>query len=264
MTRRGATVPVLLSAVWVVAGARAAFPTGGEYDSAGRANAVDADAAGTLAAFRARVAGAFAQGSGGVVDFDAGAVSGNNVLDFDFGPGGDAKRLRLSASDNLGHYTYAPPFFAWAEPVSGDRSLGSLDLAQGGSDPHLHFIPTALTGGAAGEALTEVGFTVLSREGAAQGVAATARFSDGSSSSLSATLPGVRGAGDTFFHFAAPAGLSVTRVELDFTAARGLAGATLDDFAFITSVVPEPATAPCLLAAMTLALAVRRRRRPTL
>ena len=183
MTRRGLidSVVIVLTVCFVVK-ARAAFPSGGEYDSAGRANAVDADASGALPAFRARVADAFTQGFGGVVDFEGGGVTGNNVLDFDFGPGGNAKRLRLSASDNLGHYNHVPPFFDWVEPISGDRSLGSLDLVQGGSDPDLFFIPTALTGGAAGEALAEIGFTLLSRQGAAQDVAATAQFSDGSSS----------------------------------------------------------------------------------
>ena len=262
MNRRGLIVATwLLSTVSLAATAGAAFPVGGEYDSTARANAVDADASSGIAAFEARLAAAFALGSGGVVDFDAGDVSGNNVLDFDFGPAASPKRLRLSASDNLGHYTFAPPFFEWAEPISGDRSLGSLDLVQGGSDPHTYFIPTALTGGAAGEALTEVGFTLLSRRDAPQDVSATAQFSDGSSSSLAARLSGVRGEDDTFFHFAAPSGTSVTRLTLNFTAAGGPAGTTLDDFAFITSVVPDPAGAPCLAAA-AMALCARPRRRP--
>ena len=263
MTRRCVIRAAWLGVLAVVScapRARAAFPTVGDYDSAGRTNAVDADAAGVLGAFKARVADAFARGFGGVADFEAGAVSGNNVLDFDFGPGGSSKRLRLSASDNLGYYT--SPFHTWVEPISGDRSLGSAGLAQGGSDPDLYFLPTALTGGAAGEALTEVAFTVLSREGAAQDVSATARFSDGSSSSLSASMPGVRGSGDTFFHFSAPAGSSVARVDLNFAGAGGPVGTALDDFAFVTSVVPEPVTAPCLIAVAALALAARRRRRP--
>lgn len=232
--------------------ALAAFPTVATYDEAARANAVDVDATASLAAFTADVASAHALGFGGVADFDTGSISGNNVVDIDFGPGGSAKRLRMSASANLAHHTFiaADPVFNRFEPISGSRSIGPSNFTTGSGNPDLNYslLPFGglFAGGAPGEAVVQVAFTLLSRNSAAfpQQVTVSAEFSDDSVASETRTLSNVTGGGDTFFHFAAPAGHYVEGFRIDSAGADGPAAAAMDDFGFVTAIVPEPLGAP--------------------
>jgi len=112
-----------------------------------------------------------------------------------------------------------------------------------------------LTGGSPGETgVFELGFTALSASDPNTGVpinfgtvTAIANFSNGGSVTETATINSVKGAGDTFFGFIAPAGSTISSFSLSSSGV-GTGSPDIDDIAFVTNAaVPEPSTWALLL-----------------
>jgi hypothetical protein len=201
----------------------------------------------TSADFATDVAAAWGADLGGVIDF------------------GDAFDLGNSAIESSYAGVAALPVTLTADvPFIGVSGFGSVNET---STPNaMHFdvfggapAPEIITVSLDGPAASEVGFAALSRDPNGGTLVVTGLFSDGSSDVRTITMPAVLGSGNTFVHFAAPAGETVTGFiwdqtgitpEPDFDKFVGL-----DDFGFV--VIPEPATAG-LLAMTGLALLRRR------
>jgi hypothetical protein len=225
------------------------FGTVATYDSPSNSNTVDTDTGG-LVSFSADVATAYGLEQGGVVDFLAGfgtslnpsSVSSNFTIDFGIA---NSKSLSVASTDGL--HIYTNNVAGQVTPISDTQAF----LTDSDFNFSLAFGP--ITGGDMGEAIAEVGFTILSRNvGGDAVVNVTANFSGGGSSSINGEVIGsALGSDDTFFHFAAPTGESIT--SLDFvnngTGTDLQRRLPIDDFGFITTSfgadntpVPEPTT----------------------
>lgn len=261
----------LAAGVAVAAGVSqaATLRTVGTYDAATNANYVDtiasaSDANGvatsgasdTLLGFKTRLATAFAANSGGVVDFDGLDYSttpatplGNGTalgsqLNVQYGTG-QAKTLAITSSEAVRSASYGS-----ATAVSGLISFDDGNAADGFFK--LNF--GAISGGAAGEGVLEVGMTVLSRTSNGGTTTMTVTYDDSTTASLSSSIAAAAGTDDTLFLFVAPAGRSISSLEISGTGGRR----PLDDFAFITGQVPEP-TAVALVGLAAMAALGRRR-----
>ncbi len=243
--------------------------TVGVYDATTNANVADATAPGSaasLSSFTTSVATAYANGFGGVANFDAGTFSPDSILNLTYASG--VKTLRITSSVALNTSTLVDTSSAIA--LSGANVVNRATGAS--SDTTFTFGP--ITGGALDEYVTSFAFTILARNtyttsGSAGGTAepktftATAYFTDGTSAAASDAISPNRGGDDTFYSFEAPAGHSILRVEVD-AVSNGTSPRyqpLFDDLAFITAagVVPEPSSV-LLLAGGAVAAGLRRRR----
>jgi len=214
------------------------FISTGVYNADSANNAVDTDPGGTLASFTSAVATAHSNNLGGVTDFETGFTnSGSNThigTTFDVVYGTDrTKKLSFTSSDGM--------------HVWHNNTAGQVDTI---SDPN-NLLPDSdvastltlgpITGGQPFERVTEVAFTALSRSTYSTGgiIDATAHFSGGGSQNTVSTVSNVAGADDTFFHFVAPAGESITSLDIANTSGLGTTGqrrVAIDDLAFIMDV----------------------------
>lgn len=240
------------------------------YDAATNANVVDtiasasnangvavaSDLANTLGGFKTRIATAFAANNGGAVDFDGlnyattpASVLGNNTslgtqLDLQFGTG-LSKTLAITSNETLRTAAYGS-----ATAISGALSFDDGDTADGFFT--LNF--GSITGGAANEGVLEVGVTVLSRNTNGGTTTMTVKYNDNSTTVLSSVIAATAAIDDTFYLFTAPAGKSISSLQISGTGGRR----PLDDFAFITGQVPEPTAMAVVGLAGVLALGRRR------
>lgn len=238
--------------------AHGAFITTSVYDeNTTQANAVDASATTlTVGAFTTQVSTAYAAGRGGVVDFGTGTLTSGNI-DAGFapsaGPGTETKTLPITLTTTTGA-TLAAGTLA---PISNGNTSNILK-APGGGDVTFTF---GTVTGAPTEKVTTFAFTLLTQT-VLSGVqyTATVNYDDLTSTQTQKTIgrDTANPTLDNFWGFTAPTGRYITSVVFDTNAASNRDVTHIDDLAFITSVVPEPA-ALSLLA--TAGLFVSRRRR---
>ena len=232
----------------------------GVYDSPTQLNAVDQTATGpisgsvslvSLVDFTADMATAFANDTGGVVNFDnlvgtSGTTTLSTSLIANYGAS-FAKSLTMTSG--TGQYQSSNAAIG-AVSISG--TTGNTYLRSEGVSTHVFNFDTNLL---------EVGFTVLARTGA-RNVTATLTYDDNSTGILGpfsvATLTGsgATASPDTFFGFAAPAGRTIKSLTVGNTPSGDFF--VIDDLGFVA--VPEPGSI-ALLALGALGLLARRSRR---
>jgi len=257
-----------------------AFGVVATYDATGgAANAVDTNASGAalssmlindVAGFTTAVAAAYAGNTGGVIDMGNGASASATVAI-------DADQLNITyATSKTFTITTAVTLFSGATGSTTTdlrHNLGTLTPTSGFSAllPNRSTAVTSwafnfgnINGGAIGEAITTIGFTLLSRDNVGENVTVS-WFIDGSNSAIfsdTEAMAAGKTLDDTFFSYTAPTGSKITGFSIDFA---GTTSATtdgrlgIDDIGFITSVIPEP-SAIALLSAAGVIGSLRRRR----
>jgi hypothetical protein len=219
-------------------------------------NAVDASASGpttgtvntvTAAAFATTITNAYANNSGGVINFDdvTTPTSGQTMIVAKFGAG-NANTIALTGSGyqvDMGALTTIN-----ATPISGNTYLRNGDAS-------------GVQSFAFSSPVSAVGATVLARTGA-RNITATVTYDNNTTGSVGpvtvATVANqltANSSPDTFFGFTAPAGRTITAIS--FSAGSGNFF-VLDDIGFVA--VPEPGTA-AVLGVGAVGLLARRRRR---
>jgi hypothetical protein len=198
----------------------------------------------TIAQMTANVAAAFDAGRGGVIDFDNGSFTDARTMDAQFAAGGKSLRLTNSAHD-------------WQIGVLGSSSLsgaisGPNVIFNGAPTPfptpflnNIVFgnVTDPISGAVLPERVTSFGFTIIdsSFNSSANTMHFDVNFSNNTTTSMNYTIPLAFQTQDTFFGWTAPLGAYITNVS--FTANNNTAG---EDWAFITSPVPEPTMASAL------------------
>ncbi|WP_198141285.1 PEP-CTERM sorting domain-containing protein [Verrucomicrobium spinosum] len=261
------------------------------YDENTRAaNTIDGEAPGNsiaLGTFKTAVGAAHAAGTGGVINFDmpngsnADAKgnsdtnnSGSKTL-ISVGYGG-TKSFAINTS-----LAYDMHVFTSLAAVSGNSGASgtSKGIAIASGMPDNSAVASSwtlnfgeITGGLPGEAITSMGFVLLSRDfaGTTGDLPVTVEWflNGGTTASYSVTdqvkdekwVDGVTTGDDTFFSYSAPVGSYISGFKMTY-------GGTIDtdrrlgidDIGFTTSVVPEPSRALLVAVAMT-GLMLRRRR----
>ena len=187
-----------------------------------------------LGTFKTNVAAAFSSGNGGVINFDNGGSLDAN------GPAvvatyGSGKTLRIGLT--FGVAMQASPM----APISGMfGATNCLSAPDSGTDlGDLTFSIGNISGGAVGEVVTQVAFTLLTQttlNGLVTTVTAT--FSGGTTSVVTRTVgrSTTTPIYDAFYGFVAPAGESITSVSLVSNTSRGNT-THVDDLAFVTAVL---------------------------
>lgn len=244
MKNRHLAVNCLLAAALCASPAWAVVNVVRTYDeNAIQTNTVNASATPlTVAQMTADVAAAFDAGLGGVIDFDNGAFTDNFTIDAQFDGGNKSLRLTNSAHD-------------WQIGVLGSNSQsGSISgpnvIFNGAPSPFpTPFLNTVvfgdvsdpISGAVLPHRVTSFGFTIIDANfnGSGNMIDAVVTFSDNSTTLVNHFIPLAFQTQDTFFGWRAPPGLFITKV--DFTATNNTAG---EDWAFITTPIPEPATVP--------------------
>ncbi|MDX1961788.1 MAG: hypothetical protein SFX18_01465 [Pirellulales bacterium] len=216
-------------------------------------NRVDVSATSlTFSQMQASAAAAFDQGRGGVIDFDNGTFTNARTIDARFQGGGKSLRLTnarrdwqigfLGSSSSSGAISGARVIFNGAPdpfptPYFNDIVFGEvLDLVSNKILP---------------ERVTTFGMTVIDANfnGAGNNLSFNVHFSNNSSVVRNFTIPAAFNTNDTFFGWSAPAGHYITHIQ--FSATNNTAS---DDWAFITTPVPEPTLLPALVIATILGL----------
>ncbi|MBL6766150.1 MAG: DUF1592 domain-containing protein, partial [Verrucomicrobiae bacterium] len=177
--------------------------------------------------FREQIAGAFGEGRGGVLD--VGAASANTTVAGKGGllrvPFGDAGTKTLTVNPDADLWLVS---FATAEETSG-----SLLIANKIKKEKRHELTFKILGGDEEEGITRLGICVLGRSGQSGPVTLTARFTDDTATTLTATI--TEGAkGTTLFTFAAVPGEHIKSLVVDGSKFSG-DYVLLDDLGFITS-----------------------------
>ena len=259
----------------------------GVYDeNTYQTNAVDSEVVpGSLAAFKASMAAAYAAELGGVLSWDWPALNGGKygteageiVGPFTI-PYGVSQTNTLVVTIPSNDKASAAPDAMMISGRSGNVGLTATS-AQSTSSYWIDSVMYSQRYAAAGilgeiwiefpaGLVAELGITALpaqgadglagaaTRGGAAYTQEVTVTFSGGGTQTLTATMNNVGSAGDTFFHFAAPAGQTIVRMDGLDPAHTGMTG--YDDLGLI--LVPEPATMS-LLAIGGLGVLLRRKRR---
>ncbi len=187
----------------------------------------------TLEEFSSQVATAFAEGRGGVINFDNGSLNDNQSFTATFADG--AKSIDfVNQPGHGGTYSISGP--------SGDRTGVSGDqfLTRGGN-PHFDLVMTNEQGFEPDERVTAVGVTILGRDGQGTGrnFRVIAFYTNGLDSGSSSTfrsfdMENGNGTQDSFSGIVAPEGYWITRVRVhsDHGVFVGI-----DDLAFMTQTV---------------------------
>lgn len=230
--------------------------TVGTYDeNSVQANTVDRNANGDtinsttsatdVAKFTTTVNAAFTNNRGGVINFDnanGGAITTDTATQTEghsfTASYGTAQTKSLSitptTSSSVGYF-----FHASSSNVTTISGGYELFAGQPTGNETLTFGP--ITGGATGEKVTQVGFTLLGRANSANDPitpSVRATFSDGTTSTLNSTSytnanPTTK---DTFYSFVAPLGASISSVNIIFANnASGDNRLGIDDLGFITT-----------------------------
>jgi hypothetical protein len=187
-------------------------------------------------AFASAMTTAYGSGFGGVIEFN---ISGETLtsapaMGAQYGSGAKTLSIGLTTNSAL---AISP-----LQPSSGPTgATNCLSAPNGTSDPNLGdetFTMGTITGGVAGEQVTQFSFTYLTQT-VLNGltVTAVATFSDGTTSTSTQTINRNTSSPvyDTFFGFVAPSGKYITSVALTSNTTRGNT-TNIDDVAFITSV----------------------------
>jgi hypothetical protein len=253
---RGAIIVAIALAVTLAAsdrGRAVVVATDGSYDPATGGN-VDSSATiapNEVATFTTAVLAASGAGFGGVIHFDLPANQAGSTLEATYAGGTKTLNILNNPGFNIQTTTSAT--------VLSGRALLLTATDTGDDNATLTF--GSITNGLALEAVTQVGFTVLSRNstGYPQDITITAFFSDGSNSAVTSNIISGLGTDDTYFGFTAPTGFAITSILFNPTGDALDGRLVIDDFGFITSVVPEPSTAMLGCGAL-LVMMVRRKR----
>jgi hypothetical protein len=209
-------------------------------------NTVDVSATSlTVAQMTANVAAAFDAGRGGVIDFDNGSFTDARTIDAQFAAGIKSLRLTNSAHDwqigvlgssrSSGAISGPNVIFNGAPTPFPTPFLNSIDFGD---------VIDPISGAVLPERVTSFGFTIIDAlfNSSGNNIHVDVTFSNGSTTSTDHTIPFASNTQDTFFGWTAPLGTFITNIS--FTANNNTAG---EDWAFITSVVPEPTTASALI-----------------
>jgi hypothetical protein len=193
------------------------------------------------------VAAAFDAGLGGVIDFDNGAFADPRTIDALFAGGSKVLRMTNAVRD----WSIGDLGFGAGGAVSNNRVIFLGSATTTNHRWVLDGVRDAVSDAVLPERVTKFGFTIIDSvfNGIPNIVNATAFFSGGGADAVTHTIPLAGNTADTYFGFAAPAGEFITEITL--TGTNNTAG---EDFAFITSVVPEPDAG--MIAAVAAGLAV--------
>lgn len=197
----------------------------------------------TVAQFTVDVATAFGMDLGGVIDFETGTSfpnAGENVVGSSFTAAFGGKTANFLTDRNVS--VFQNNIAAQSSVISALPGKDNALLVSNNLGNELLLTLGPVTGGV-GEVATEVGVTIVPRNvwNATGEATVTATFSNGATSSLTATLGNVPGTNDSFFHFEAPAGGWISSLHFDGTAVGGTtnqARLPIDDLAIITQAVP--------------------------
>ena len=227
--------------------------TNGIYDPA-TGNNVDSSATiapNDVATFTTAVLAANGLGFGGVIHFDLGTNTAGTTLEATYA--GAAKTLNITTAPGFNIQTITS-----ATVLSGMAMV--LPVADT-TDDNATITFSSITNGLALEAVTQVGFTILSRAatGYPQDITVTAFYSNGSSTVVVSNIGNTIATDDTFYGFTAPTGFAITSILFNPANDTLDSRPVIDDFGFITSVVPEPSTAILGCGAMLIVLARRKR-----
>jgi len=261
----GCALMVLIAAVNRPAAA-ATFQAVGIYDAPSNSNTVDDDVPfGSITTFPTTVSGSFLVDFGGVIDFETGFTPSGNPTNigtsFDVSYGASQTK-ELTFTTDVDMLVWTNDTAGQVEPLTGSHNLLPVDNQV---QWELNIGP--IVNGAEGEIVTQIGFTVLSRDPGGSNpsgadVEVTALFSDGSTLTLSENVDDEIGTDDTFFLFTAPFGESIEKLSFDNLSTEGTPNQRrlpIDDLAFVTTVVPEPSS--LMLIALGLPMLRRRARR---
>ncbi|MEX2607047.1 MAG: PEP-CTERM sorting domain-containing protein [Kiritimatiellia bacterium] len=231
------------------------------YDeNVNEANTVDdSETTYTAANMQADITANFANGLGGVINFDndpddALDTAGTVVTSY-----GTDKTLTLSTAS----VTFATGLGTAGSrtPISGDATASHMLSVQGVATVDLTLSGSGLL---PGEVVSAFGFTVLSRTtsgGLPRLGTLTVTYSDLSTASSDFSYAGAAGTNDTFVGYSAPSGLGISSFTLDlnrdYTPASGDSFTSIDDFGFVT--IPEPSSILLLGLGLASALFLRRR-----
>jgi len=206
-----------------------------------QANQVDVSATVlTAAQMTTDVAAAFDALRGGVIDFDNGSFTDTRTIDALFAAGTKSLRLTNAARDwSIGVLGVGP---------QGPISSGNVSFNGAPAPFPVPFlndfvfgdVTDAVSGAVLPERVTSFGFTIIDSffNNSGNTLHFDTYFSNGGTATLNYTIPLGGNTQDTFFGWTAPAESYITHIS--FTATNNTAS---DDWAFITSAVPEPATA---------------------
>jgi len=186
--------------------------------------------------FAANVSTAFANGAGGVVNFDGSgdALTSAPAMAATYDGGAKSLSIGLTAGSALDISPLAPP--------SGTAGVTNCLTApdSGTSMGDITFTIGSIAGGQTGEKVTSFAFTYLTETVLnSLTVTVTATFSDQTTSTVTRTVNRntTNPVFDTFYGFVAPAGKSIVSVSLTSNTTRGDT-THIDDVGFITSIVP--------------------------